>query len=478
MSTFNSLLDRSIFNRDNFNLNPAQCELLKWHCRWCHCDLNRVRMILSKPRQPKDSIKTGETIPQMVSPSITGTTTCIPCCCEACQYAKQKRRNPESSKETKNSELKGVLTAGDLYPGDKVSSYMTPSKGRLMHTRGKESTSLQYVGGTIFVDHATNYLFNNHQVNLFAETTVASKHKCESFFDEYGVQIKQYADDSHPFRSKAWVSDCSAQHQLPTKHSGVGAHHQVLIERHIQTIFNWSRANLLHFVLHWPQVARNRDDLWPFAVDYSVYMHNHLPTCDGCISPAELFTNTLFSNYNHLTRAHVFGCPVYVLDPRLQDSKSIPKWTMRSRRGIYLGVSKIHSSLVHLVLNPETGAISPQYHCVFDDTFSTVWSDGNFDKNLWNNLVTTIDSVDRHFSLQPNSDGTLPLPPAYIPFAPDIEGEQNQFRTNNNNNNNINNNNQNNNPHNSENNTSNNNDNIPAASSPISHESPSSPLLS
>jgi hypothetical protein len=36
----NSLLDRSIFNRDNFNLNPAQCELLKWHCRWCHCDLN------------------------------------------------------------------------------------------------------------------------------------------------------------------------------------------------------------------------------------------------------------------------------------------------------------------------------------------------------------------------------------------------------------------------------------------------------
>jgi hypothetical protein len=473
---YNSLLDRSIFNRDNFNLNPAQCELLKWHCRWCHCDLNRVRMILSKPRQPKDSVKTGVSIPQMVFPSVIGTTTCLPFCCEACQYAKQKRRTPDSSTETKNVELEGVLTTGDLYPGDKVScdQYMSPSKGRLMHTRGKESNSLQYVGGTIFVDHATNFLFNNHQVNLHAETTVASKHKCESAFDEYGVQIKQYAADNHPFRSKAWVADCAVQQQLPTKHSGVGAHHQILAERQIQTIFNWSRADLLHFVLHWPQVARNRDNLWPFAVDYAVYIHNHLPNRDSRISPTELFTNTLFSNYNHLTRAHVFGCPVYVLDPRLQDSKSIPKWTMRSRRGIYLGVSKIHSSTVHLVLNPETGVISPQYHCVFDDTFSTVWSDGNFDKTLWNNLVTTVDSIDRHFSLQPNSDGTIPLPPDYVPFASDIDNDHSQSHTNNNNNNN---NITNNNDSIINNNNDNNNVNADDVDVPTV-ESPSSPLLS
>jgi hypothetical protein len=419
---YNSLLDRSIFNRDNFNLNPAQQELLKWHCRWCHCDLNRVRMILSKPRQPKDSKETGETIPQMVFPSVIGTTTCTSFCCESCQYAKQKRKTPDSSTEIKNTELEGALTAGDLYPGDKVSCdhYMSPSKGRLMHTRGKESSSQQYVGGTIFVDHATNFLFNNHQVNLTAESTITSKHKCESLFDEFGIQIQQYAADNHPFRSKAWVSDCAAQHQLPTKHSGVGAHHQVLAERQIQTIFNWSRANLLHFVLHWPQVAKNRDNLWPFAVDYAVYLHNHLPTRDSRISPAELFTNTLFSNHNHLTRAHVFGCPVYVLDPRLQDSKKIPKWSMRSRRGIYLGVSKIHSSTVHLILNPETGVISPQYHCIFDDSFSTVWSDGNFDTNLWNNLVSQVESVDKHFSLEPNRDGTTALPPDFTPFAPDI----------------------------------------------------------
>jgi hypothetical protein len=163
-------------------------------------------------------------------------------------------------------------------------------------------------------------------------------------------------------------------------------------------------------------------------------MHNHLPTRDSRISPVELFTNTIFANYNHLTRAHVFGCPVYVLDPRLQDSKKIPKWTIRSRRGIYLGVSKSHSSTVHLVLNPETGVISPQYHCIFDDTFSTVWSDGNFDKNIWNNLVSQVDSVERHFSLEPNQDGTTTLPPDFVPFSSDIENNQDQdqhFRNNN-----------------------------------------------
>ena len=90
---------------------------------------------------------------------------------------------------------------------------------------------------------------------------------------------------------------------------------------------------------------------------------------------------------------------------------------MRSRRGIYLGVSTQHSSTVHLILNPETGVISPQYHCVFDDTFSTVWSDGLFDQNLWENLVQT---VDRHFSVEPDNNGQVSLPGDFVLFAPDI----------------------------------------------------------
>jgi hypothetical protein len=145
-------------------------------------------------------------------------------------------------------------------------------------------------------------------------------------------------------------------------------------------------------------------------------MYNNLPIRDMRVSSMERFTGTVFDNYNHLTRAHVFGCPVYVLDLRLQDNTKIPKWSMRSRCGINLGVSKHHSSTVHLFLNPQTGVISPQYHCIFDDTFSTIWSDGQFDPIVWQFLVQ---QVDLHHSIQPNSTGNINLPPDFTPFSPE-----------------------------------------------------------
>jgi len=70
---------------------------------------------------------------------------------------------------------------------------------------------------------------------------------------------------------------------------------------------------------------------------------------------------------------NTFGCPCYVLDARLQsDPKGVPKWELCARVGIYLGRSPAHASTVALVLNPKTGLVSPQFHVVFDDDFTTV----------------------------------------------------------------------------------------------------------
>eukprot|EP00957_Ditylum_brightwellii_P161131 12268599-Ditylum_brightwellii.AAC.1 len=70
---------------------------------------------------------------------------------------------------------------------------------------------------------------------------------------------------------------------------------------------------------------------------------------------------------------HTWGCPVYVLDQKLQDGiGSLPKWDPWARVGINLGRSRSHSQNVHFILNPHTGHVSPQYHVVFDDNFSTV----------------------------------------------------------------------------------------------------------
>jgi hypothetical protein len=62
-----------------------------------------------------------------------------------------------------------------------------------------------------------------------------------------------------------------------------------------------------------------------------------------------------------------------VLEPDFQTAgKIIPKWTKRSRLGQFLGYSKRHSTTVGLVRNVRTGKISPQFHAVYDDHFSTV----------------------------------------------------------------------------------------------------------
>ena len=48
-------------------------------------------------------------------------------------------------------------------------------------------------------------------------------------------------------------------------------------------------------------------------------------------------------------------------------------WNRRSHLGQFLGFSQQHSTLVANVRHLTTGYVSPQYHCVFDDLFTTVY---------------------------------------------------------------------------------------------------------
>ena len=90
-------------------------------------------------------------------------------------------------------------------------------------------------------------------------------------------------------------------------------------------------------------------------------------------SPTQLFTKTMFNiNKKHWKS---FGCPVYVLDESLQTGKPFNKWKQRARVGIYLGQSPIHNRNVALVLNCNTGHVSPQFHVKFDSSFQTVRQD-------------------------------------------------------------------------------------------------------
>jgi hypothetical protein len=399
----------NVINETNQNLTAAQKELLVWHQKWGHADTQQCQAILSKPKE--------EGVEQMLKPRNKKASSCKAPICAACQLGKQGHTPVRAAVQQLLPDCQNLLRQGDLQPGAAVSidQCTTLTHGRLAHTKGKEAKSKQYVGGTIFVDHAITLIHHSSQVSLRVGKTLQAKHRFKGIAKEWGHKILHYHADNAPFYAKEFVHNCTNQDQC-LSYSGVGAHHQNgVVERAIRTVTSWARTMMLRQVLHWPSKARL--DLWPFALDQAIYLWNNMPKRDGArLSPLELFSGTKFPNYNHLQWAHVWGCPVYVLDPVLQDGKKLPKWEPRAQQGLYVGVSPIHSTTVGRVLNLRTGHFSPQFHCVYDDTFSSVNSPeggpfdiASFSRIHWSRLIES--GYKRHAKPEMDAAGNaIPFP--------------------------------------------------------------------
>ena len=126
--------------------------------------------------------------------------------------------------------------------------------------------------------------------------------------------------------------------------------------------------------------------LWPLAIQHAVHLHNELPNPSSGLAPNEVWSASK-SSYSALKNAQPWGCPVYVLQPKLQNGQKIPKWEPRSRQGQYVGDSPLHASTVGLVRNLKTNNISPQYHVVYDSYFETVHSDSLTPPEVWDELL-------------------------------------------------------------------------------------------
>jgi hypothetical protein len=147
-------------------------------------------------------------------------------------------------------------------------------------------------------------------------------------------------------------------------------------------------ALLLHAKRHWPDYITTM--LWTFALKEAAYcLNRHSLQSDGQSCEATFFKvdKGLFDP----TTYHVFGSPCFVLDSQLLSGiAGPPKWEPRSRLGIYVGHSPSHAGSVALVLNPCTGHVSPQFHVVFDDLYSTVsYMEKSEVPPNWANLVKT-----------------------------------------------------------------------------------------
>jgi hypothetical protein len=127
---------------------------------------------------------------------------------------------------------------------------------------------------------------------------------------------------------------------------------------------------LNHAISQWDKTITA--ELWPFAIQHAVTVYNTTKrrSQDYFLSPWGQFTGER-SKLNQ-TDMHPLLCPAYVLDRRMQEGTSPPKWTTRTTQKVYVGHLHHYSNSVPMVWDPKTKLVSPQFHVMFDNNFDTV----------------------------------------------------------------------------------------------------------
>ncbi|KAI2514061.1 hypothetical protein MHU86_445 [Fragilaria crotonensis] len=235
----------------NLNLNEAEKELLRWHYRLGHVGFKKVQFILrsgvvSKTEESRRL--------QTAACRLTSFPKCA-----ACQYGKQHRRPiPGTTPSSIVKDRAHALKTDNLLPGQRISvdHFICSTRGRLLTSAGKTKLDDMYTGGCIFVDHASGFIFVEHQVSLNSHETLKAKESFERMCRNTGVTPQEYlADNSKTFTS-AEFSRNLAEFQQVIRFAGVGAHHHNgIAERNIRTIMAIARTMMLHSAIHWPDVA-------------------------------------------------------------------------------------------------------------------------------------------------------------------------------------------------------------------------------
>ena len=158
---------------------------------------------------------------------------------------------------------------------------------------------------------------------MTTEATIHAKHDFERQCAQEGVTVRSYRGDNGRFHDVDFVKDVHSSNQR-IEFCGVGAHHQNgTAENKIRQISDMARCLLLHAKRHWPEAIS--PTLWPFALRYATYLLNHTRfDSDGRTAFNRFTGNEHIEDLSHIA---VWGCPVYVLDSRLQNmGGKLPKW--------------------------------------------------------------------------------------------------------------------------------------------------------
>ena len=286
--------------------------------------------------------------------------------CVSCTFGTAHKKPSMNKKGRRHT----IRSKKDDAPGKCVSmDQLISAQPGLIPQFGGHLTRDRIWAANVAVDHFTNVIKVCLMKTTSQAETLDAKLATEKFFKDHGHNIERWHADNGRYAEvdfKQAVKDL----EQSIKYCGVGAHHQNgIAEAAIKRLTLRARTLLLHAKRFWPEAITTM--LWPYALLAACDAHNNWSVDkDGKTPMMKLLNLDIFPEMKF---EHTFGCPVYVLDSKLQSSGiGPPKWEPCSRLGIYLGKSPFHAGSVALVLNPKTGHVSPQYHLVFDDDFTTI----------------------------------------------------------------------------------------------------------
>ena len=190
------------------------------------------------------------------------------------------------------------------------------------------------------MDHTSGYIHIAFQSNLNSHQTLQAKAQCAELCRDHGIVSQSFiTDNGVSFTSQAFGQHLSQFKQV-IKFAGVGTHHHNgVVERSIRIIMEIAHSMMLCTAIHWPDQAD--PTLWPMAVQYAVYLYNHIPNPSTGLSPSDIFTRTWWE-HKRFHDLHVWGSPVYVLNITIADGKKIPRWQPRFKK------YHLHGPLSHL----------------------------------------------------------------------------------------------------------------------------------
>jgi hypothetical protein len=215
-----------------------------------------------------------------------------------------------------NDTVTGSLKKSTLIPGEEVSidHLICSTLGRLYSGFGKTDDWSLHRGGCMFVDNVTSWVHVEPQKSFTSHETIGAKERFEVACHDVGVIIQKYlSDNGRAFTSNA-VANHLARFEQTARFAGIGAHHHNgIAEKAIQDVMSIERTIMLHWAIHWPEVADAQ--LWSMAVDHAVFLHN------PCLVKTR---DSLLMIFSLVSVGHTPNLPMYTLDKTIVDGGKLP----------------------------------------------------------------------------------------------------------------------------------------------------------